>query len=74
MEIFACVGQCNIIDAVFNFAAIAVVLTFNTRSVLSTFSGTRLINTADRVGMRMFIRDEPLTLIAKKRFIPDNRF
>lgn len=51
MEVFAGVGQCDIVDAVFDFTSIAVVLALHTRRVIATLGSPCFINATDRIGI-----------------------
>ncbi len=72
MEVFAGVGQCNIVNTVFDLSSIAVVLAFNARRVISTFGRPCFINATDRIGMSMLRCNESLTFISKQVLIPNN--
>jgi hypothetical protein len=62
------------INAVFDFATIAVVLTLDAASVVATLGHTRFVNGADRYGMGVLGGDDFLTPIANGCFVPGDRF
>ena len=61
-------------DAVFDLAAIAVVLSLHAHGVVAALGRARLINASNRFGMRMLLGNNCMTTIAKLLFIPLNRF
>ena len=62
------------IDAVFDFAAVAVVLTLDAASVVATLGRAGFVDRADRLGMGMLGGNEMLTSIANSPFVPSDRF
>lgn len=73
MEIFAAVRQRDIVDAVLDLAAVAVVLTFDAGGVFAALGGAGLINAADRLGVGMFASDDLLATVPQPLFIPNDR-
>jgi hypothetical protein len=62
------------IDAVFDFATVAVVLTLDAASVVATLGRAGFVDGADRLVVSMLGGDEILTPIANGSFVPSNRF
>ena len=62
------------IDAVFDFAAVAVVLTLDAACVVATLGRAGFVDGADRLGVSMLGGHEILTSIANSSLVPSNRF
>jgi hypothetical protein len=59
-----------VIDAVFDFAAVAVVLTLDAASVVATLGRAGFVDGTDRPRMSVFGSDDLLTPIANGCFVP----
>ena len=70
MEVFGGIGDGDAVDTVFNLAAVAVVLAFDTGGVIAALGRSGFINNADRLGMSMIAGDDPLALVTRPLFIP----
>lgn len=60
--------------AVFDLAAIPIVLPSHRRRVVSTFVNARFVDEPHRLGMGVFLCDDLLTTIAQQLFLPLDRF
>ncbi len=74
MKVFAGVRKCDVVDAVLDLAAVAVVLTFDACGVLAALGRSGLINAADRVGVGMLGGDDSLATSKQPPFIPNDGF
>jgi hypothetical protein len=61
-------------DAVVNLAATAEPLPRGTDRMVAALGRSRFINTADRLGVSVFARNQLLALVADAAFIPLDRF
>ena len=62
------------IDTVFDFTAVAIVLTLDATSVIATLGRAGFIDGADRLGVSMLGGNHFLTPIANGSFVPGDRF
>jgi hypothetical protein len=74
MKVLARVGDRDIVDAVFDLAAVAVVLPLDPCGVVATLGRAGLIDASDGSGVGVFGGDYLLATITKFLFIPDDRF
>lgn len=74
MKVRAGIGQSDGVDAVFDFAAVAIVLTLHAGRVCATFRRSRLIDHAQRLGVRMLGGHQLLAAVAKPHFVPADGF
>jgi hypothetical protein len=61
-------------DAVVDLATTPQILPCGADGMPTTLDGSRFVDTADRLSMRVFACDHVLTFIAHPRFIPLDRF
>jgi hypothetical protein len=61
-------------DAVVDFAATAQPLPPDADRLRAALGRSRFIDAADRLGMGVLARDQPLALVAHARFVPLDRF
>lgn len=74
MEVGTGIGQGHGVDAVLDFAAVAVVLTLHAGRVPAAFGRSRLIDHAQRFGVRMLGGHQLLAAVAEQLFVPAERF
>lgn len=74
MEVGTGIGQGNRVDAVLDLAAVAVVLPLHAGRVPAAFGRSRLIDHAQRLGVRMLGGHQLLAAIAEPLFVPADRF
>ena len=66
------IGQCDVVDAVFDLPAIAVILPLDTGCLIAALGRSRFVNAADCLGVCMLDGDDLLTTISQYLFIPDD--
>lgn len=64
--------DCN--STVFDLAAIAIVLSLRSNSMIAALGGAGLIDASNRVGMSMLLSDNRLTAVTQLFFVPLDRF
>jgi hypothetical protein len=74
VKVSAGIGQGDGVDAVLDLAAVAVVLTLHTGRVPAAFGRSRLIDHAQRLGVRMLRGHPLLAAVAETLFVPPDRF
>lgn len=74
MEVGLRDGDGNVVDTVFDFASIPVVLSFDSCGVVATLCRAGLVDAPDRAGVCLFGGDDGLATIAEFLFIPDDGF
>ena len=74
MKVGTGIGQGDGVDAVLDFAAVAVVLTLHAGRVRAAFGRSRLIDHAQRLGVRMLGGHQLLAAVAEEFFVPPDRF
>ena len=74
MEVGTGIGQGHGVDAVLDFAAVAVVLTLHAGRVPAAFRRSRLVDHAQRFGVRMLGGHQLLAAVAEPLFVPADRF
>ena len=74
MKVGTGIGQGDRVDAVLDFAAVAVVLTLHAGRVPAAFGRSRLIDHAQRRGVRMLGSHQLLAAVAEPLFVPADRF
>ena len=74
MKVRAGIGQSDGVDAVLDFAAVAVVLTLHTGRVGTAFGRSRLIDHAQRLRFRVLGGHQLLAAVAEPLFVPTDRF
>ena len=74
MKVLASVRERDVVEAVLDLAAVAVVLTLHTSRVHAALGRSRFIDHADRLRVNVLARHQLLTAIAKQLLIPLNGF
>lgn len=74
MKVGAGIGQGDGVDAVLDLAAVAVVLTLHAGRVRAAFGRSRLIDQAQRLGVRMLGGHQLLAAVAEPLFVPADGF
>jgi hypothetical protein len=74
VKVRAGIGQGDRVDAVLDLAAVAVVLTFYPRRLPAAFGRSRLIDHAQRLGVRMLGGHQLLAAITQPFFVPPDGF
>jgi len=74
VKVRAGVGQGDGVDAVLDFATVAVVLTLHAGRVPAAFGRSRLIDHAQRLGVRMLGGHQLLAAVAEPLFVPADGF
>jgi hypothetical protein len=74
VKVRAGIGQGDGVDAVLDFAAVAVVLTLHAGRVPAAFGRSRLIDHAQRLGVRMLRGHQLLAAVAEPLFVPADGF
>ena len=74
MKVGTGIGQSDGVDAVLDFAAVAVVLTLHAGGVRAAFGRSRLIDQAQRLGVRMLGGHDLLAGVAEPLFVPADGF
>lgn len=74
MKVGTGIGQGDGVDAVLDFAAVAVVLTLHTGRVGTAFGRSRLIDHAQRLGVRVLGGHQLLAAVAEPLFVPADGF
>jgi hypothetical protein len=66
------IGDGDVVDAVFDFSAIAVVLSLYAACMISALGRSRFINSTNGFWVRMLGGDQPLASIPKPWMVPNN--
>jgi hypothetical protein len=74
VKVGAGIGQGDVVDAVLDLAAVAVVLTLHTGGLPTAFGCSRLINHAQRLRVCMLGCHQLLAAVAEPLFVPPDRF
>lgn len=74
MEVGTGIGQGHGVDAVLDFAAVAVVLTLHAGRVPAAFGRSRLVDHAQRLGVGMLGGHQLLAAVAEPLFVPADGF
>ena len=74
MKVFTGIRQRNVVNAVLDLAAVAVVLPLHTGRVRATLGRSRFINHADRLRISVLARHQLLAAVAEQLLVPLNRF
>lgn len=74
MKVGAGIGQGHGVDAVLDLAAVPVVLTFYARRLSAAFGGSRLVDQAQGLRVRMLGCHQLLAAVAEPLFVPPDRF
>jgi hypothetical protein len=74
VKVGAGIGQGHGVDAVLDLAAVPVVLTFYGRRLSAAFGGSRLIDHAQGLRVRMLGCHQLLAAVTEPLFVPSDRF
>lgn len=74
MEVGAGIGQSHGVDAILDLAAVAVVLTLHAGRVPTAFGRSRLVDHAQRLGIRMLSGHQLLAAVAEPLLVPADGF
>jgi len=74
VKVGAGIGQGDVVDAVLDLAAVAVVLTFHTCGLPAAFGCSRLIDHPQRLRVRMLGGHQLLAAVAEPLFVPADGF
>lgn len=74
MESLATIRERDVVDAVFDLAAVAVVLPFHARRVAAALGRAGLVDHTDRLGVGVLAGDKLLAAIAEQFLIPGDGF
>jgi hypothetical protein len=70
VKVSAGIGQRDVVDAVLDLAAVAVVLTLHTRGLTAALGSAGFIDHADRRGVRVFAGHQLLAAVAEPLLVP----
>ena len=70
MKVGAGVGQCDVVDAVLDLAAVAVVLTLHTRCLTAALGGAGFIDHANRRRIGVLAGHQLLAAVAESLLVP----